>query len=120
MNDLINRREIAQLLGVSINHVGVMDDRGLLPCGPSDYVDPKEMCRGKPSKFYDREIMLDWIERRKSAKLKIASDKAGISFKQVFAGQFERRELKNRWGLKKLCAKHSNPKTVTVQVIGEW
>ena len=86
MNSLINRREIAQLLGVSINAIGVWDDKGLLPCGPADYVDPKEMGRGKPSKFYDREIMLDWIERRKSAKLKIASDKAGISFKQVFSG----------------------------------
>lgn len=129
MNSLINRREIAQLLGVSINAIGVWDDRGLLPCRPADYVDPKERCRGKPSKFYDREIMLDWIEKRKAAKFKVTSDKAkfkvtsdkaGISFKQVFAGQFERRELKNRWGLKKLCAKHSNPKTVTVQVIGEW
>lgn len=123
MNSLINRREIAQLLGVSINHVGVMDDRGILPCGPADYVDPKEMCRGrgKPSKFYDRDIMLEWIEKRKAAKLHIdSSADKGISFKQVFAGQFERRELKNRWGLKKLCAKHNNPKTVTVKVIGEW
>jgi len=120
MDSLITRKEIAQLMGVSTNQVSVMDDKGLLPCGPSDYVDPKEMCRGKPSKFYDREIMLDWIERRKTAKYKVTSEKPGISFKQVFSGQFERIELKNRWGLKKLCAKHSNAKTVTVQVIGEW
>ena len=117
------RKEIAVLTGRTEKHIGQMSYRGKVP-GRTIVKSGHKRIRY----CYDKKIIDDWIENLpdKSArsdgyvKKTKATTQGTITFKQVFAGQFERRELKNRWGLKKLCAKHSNPKTVTVKVIGEW
>ena len=117
------RKEIAVLTGRTEKNIGQMSYRGKVP-GRTIVKSGHKRIRY----CYDKKIIDDWIENLpdKSArsdgyvKKTKATTQGTITFKQVFAGQFERRELKNRWGLKKLCAKHSNPKTVTVKVIGEW
>jgi len=113
---LITRQEIADLLGFTTQHIGVMDDRGQLPCPPDDYIDPRQMKKGNPTKYYDREIMLAWIKRRKEPN----KEPKGITFKQVFSGQFERHDLKLQYKYKKMVAKHNQPQTIKVKFIGEW
>jgi hypothetical protein len=65
VDHLIERKEIAVLLGVSIANLSNMAHRGLFPCTPSHYfyMNGNKTLTG----FYPRAIILDWIEKRKAA-----------------------------------------------------
>lgn len=65
MEHLINRKEIAALMGTSTRELSAMARKGLLPCVPSDFI--RINGKGSFSMFYPRSIILEWIEKRKVA-----------------------------------------------------
>ena len=112
---LISRREIAELLHVSNQHVGVMDDRGQLPCA-SITLDTLGVKRGKQAKYYDRETILHWIYARNRKKLGATGQ---VTFQQIFAGHFEPMHMRRRYEIKRMRSRLSRPMTQIIRIKGD-
>ena len=111
---LISRREIGELLNVTKQHVGVLDDRGKLPCA-SITLD-LGVNRGKKHKFYDRETILNWISAKERKKFGATGQ---VTFQQIFAGNFESMYMRRRYEMKRMRARLSRPKTQIIKIKGE-
>jgi hypothetical protein len=111
---LISRREIGELLNVTEEHVGVLDDRGKLPCA-SITLD-LGVNRGKQPKFYDRETILHWIYAKERKKFGATGQ---VTFQQIFAGNFESMYMRRRYEMKRMRARLSRPKTQIIKIKGE-
>jgi len=63
MDHLIERKEMAELMGITVSQLSRLACKGVLP-KPSDY--KLIGGRGNLTAFYNRQVFLDWIEKRKA------------------------------------------------------
>ena len=64
MEHLIERKEMAELMGITVSQLSRLSSKGVLP-KPSDYKLIGGM--GNLTAFYNRELFLDFLEKRKVA-----------------------------------------------------
>jgi len=62
MDHLIERKEMAELMDITVSQLSQLACKGVLP-KPSDY--KLIGGRGNLTAFYNRQVFLDWIEKRK-------------------------------------------------------
>lgn len=64
MEHLIERKEMAELMGITVSQLSRLAGKGVLP-KPCDY--KLIGGRGNLTAFYNRELFLDFLEKRKVA-----------------------------------------------------
>ena len=62
MEHLIERKEMAELMGIKVSRLSQLARKGVLP-KPCDY--KLTGGRGNLTAFYNRELFLDFLEKRK-------------------------------------------------------
>jgi hypothetical protein len=123
--DYLTRKDLAELMGIVADRVGMLDREGRLPCKSSNMTIFDVHGKARTIKIYPKKPMIAWIEKgghrldyKKKEKKK--EESIGITFKQMFAGHFLPKSKKDLLQLQKVRAKTNKPKTKTVRVKGDW
>jgi hypothetical protein len=79
----LNRKEVAKLMGISSNQVGVMDRNGQLPCVGEVFPIDTAKRRDRLIIFYPEDIMINWIANNNRPEVKSIKSSKGYTRHEI-------------------------------------
>jgi hypothetical protein len=79
----LNRKEVAKLMGISSNQVGVLDRNGQLPCMGEVFLMDTIKRRDCAIVFYPEDIMVNWIANNNRPEVKSCKSAKGYTRHEI-------------------------------------